>query len=466
MYQRKKRKTHLETCAVDFNKPLFKYFVYYPVVWIRGQRVPTHIRRLKETQHLPKDRLIALQRAKLISLLRSAGRSVPFYMRSLQGKIKDGVGSLGELEKAPFVTKAQIKAAPSDFLSQDRFSFVTKKTTGGSTGQPLTIYKSRQAMAWELAAMWRGYSWAGVHIGDKQARFWGVPLTARDRLRARLIDFIANRKRCSAFSFGREDMERYTRELSGFKPSYFYGYVSMLEEYAKFFETKGEKPPFNLKCVISTSEVLTEYHRKLFERVFSAKVFNEYGCGEVGSIAHECERGSMHVMAENMIVEILDGDKPCEPGKVGEIVVTELNNHLMPLIRYRTGDYAAFSTKACECGRTLPVITDLFGRAYDTMRNREGKLFHGEFMMYIFEEAQRRDLGVNAFQVIQKDLQTFKVRVVPGVSYGPATEEFISNKVRERFDHEAVIEFEKVDKIDRAASGKMRLIVGMGGNQS
>ena len=100
------------------------------------------------------------------------------------------------------------------------------------------------------------------------------------------------------------------------------------------------------------------------------------------------------------------------------------------------------------------------------MRNREGKLFHGEFMMYIFEEAQRRNLGVNAFQVIQKDLGTFKVRIVPGVAYGPATEEFISNKVRERFDHEAVIEFEKAEKIERAASGKMRLIVGMGGNQS
>jgi phenylacetate-CoA ligase len=450
--------------AMDLNKCFLKYFGYYPVVWIMGQRVPTYIRRLKNTQFAPKDLLIGLQRGKLNALLKNASEKVPFYARSLQGVFRGTINKLGELENLPCVTKDQIKMAPRDFLSQARFAFVTKKTTGGSTGQPLTIFKSRHAMAWELAATWRGYSWAGIDIGDRQGRFWGVPLTRKDRFKARVIDFIANRKRCSAFSFSHEDMERYTSKLLSFQPSYLYGYVSMLEEYAKYFEQKGERAPFDLKCIVTTSELLTEYHRSLFEKVFSTKVFNEYGCGELGSIAHECEYGSMHITAENMIVEILDGDRICGPGEVGEVVVTELNNYVMPLIRYRTGDYASISDRGCECGRTLPGINNLFGRAYDTMRNREGKLFHGEFMMYIFEAAQKRNLGVNAFQVIQKNFQTFKVRIVPGDLYGIATEEFIRNSVREKFDSEAIIEFERVDKIERAASGKMRLIIGMGGN--
>ena len=94
----------------------------------------------------------------------------------------------------------------------------------------------------------------------------------------------------------------------------------------------------------------------------------------------------MHVSAENMIVEILNGDKSCKTGERGEVVVTELKNYVMPLIRYRTGDYASFSDKPCECRRTLPVICNLMGRAYDTIKNRSGKFFHGELMMYIFEE--------------------------------------------------------------------------------
>jgi phenylacetate-CoA ligase len=448
---------------MNINKFIFKYFVYYPVAWMRGQRVPSYINLFKKTQYLPKDRLAEAQSEKVSALLKHAYQTVPYYMESLRGAVKDHC-SIKDLEGLPFVTKLKLQMAPNDFRTIDKFGFVTKKTTGGSTGQPLTILKSSNAMAMELAATWRGYSWAGIDIGDKQARFWGIPLTKKDRLRAKIIDFVSNRTRCSAFSFDQEDMDIYARSLTSFKPAYFYGYVSMLEEFAKFFVQMGRKAPFDLKCIVTTSEVLTEYHRRLFERVFSAKVFNEYGCGELGSVAHECEYGAMHVMAENMIVEILNGDKPCRIGERGELVITELNNHVMPLIRYRTGDYASFSDRACECGRSLPIIENLMGRAYDIIKNREGKLFHAEFMMYIFEEAQRRKLGINAFQVIQENLQTFAVRIVPGDSYGPMTEEFIRSSVREKFDRETIIRFEKVDKIVRAASGKMRVIIGMNNN--
>ena len=255
---------------MDLNSSFYKYVVYYPVVWARGQAIPSYIRRLRRTQYLEKDKLIELQLLKVNSLLRHANRTVPFYAKSL-GLTGGVITTIKDLEKLPCLTKNEIQLMHKDFMSSVRFYLVTKKTTGGSTGQPLTIYKSRRAMAWELAALWRGYSWAGIDIGDKQARFWGVPFSDRDKLRAKVIDAIGNRKRCSAFSFDRTDMERYTDKLISFRPSYFHGYVSMMEEYAKFFEMKGEKAPFNLRCVITTSEVLTDYHRRLFERVFSTR---------------------------------------------------------------------------------------------------------------------------------------------------------------------------------------------------
>jgi phenylacetate-CoA ligase len=347
--------------------------------------------------------------------------------------------------------------------SRNRFWLLTKKTTGGSTGEPVTIRKTRNAMAWELAATWRGYSWAGIEIGDRQGRFWGVPLGTKDRARAKLIDFIANRRRCSAFSFGDHDLRTYTEMLRRFRPKYLYGYVSMIEEYARYFQRNGTTPPFQLKCVITTSEVLTEYHRKLIGDVFVTRVFNEYGSGELGSVAHECEKGSLHVSAENLVVEVLNGNRPCGAGETGELVITELNNYATPLIRYRTGDFAALSDRNCGCGRSLPVIENLFGREYDTLRNHEGKLFHGEFIMYIFEEAQKRNLGIRAFQVVQADLRTFKISIVPDVNYGRATEEFISHRIRENFDRNASIIYERVHRIERTPSGKMRIIIGIDG---
>ena len=255
---------------------------------------------------------------------------MPFYGKALADMADDGVKTLADLHGLPFTTKADLKGNHEAMISRERFYFLTKKTTGGSTGEPVTIPKTRDAMAWELAATWRGYSWAGIDIGDRQARFWGVPFGKKDKARAKVVDFITNRKRCSAFSFNEGDLQGYTEVLEKFRPKYFYGYVSMIEEYARYFQRNGATPPFNLKCIITTSEVLTDSHRQLIEDVFSTKVFNEYGSGELGSVAHECEEGSLHVSAENMIVEVLDGERTCDAGEIGELVVTELNNYASP----------------------------------------------------------------------------------------------------------------------------------------
>jgi len=216
----------------------------------------------------------------------------------------------------------------------------TKKTTGGSTGQAVTLLKSRQAMACEPAATWRGYSWAGISIGDKQARFFGGPISGANKIIASITDFICNRVQLSAFSYSQSEMKQYDRKISNFCPAYFYGYVSMIDEYARYIKKEGERKKIaGLKAIITTSEVLHNSQSTLIEDVFHTKIYNEYGRGEVGTIAHECECGNMHISAENMIVEVLDGDRLCVPGELGEIVVTELNNTFFPLIRYRLGDF-------------------------------------------------------------------------------------------------------------------------------
>ena len=236
-------------------------------------------------------------------------------------------------------------------------------------------------------------------------------------------------------------MREYTEILNRFRPRYFYGYVSMLAAYAEYLRSSGNRLQFDLHAVVSTSEVLTSYHRTLFEQTFGAQVFNEYGCGELGTIAHECEHGSMHINAENLIVEILRGDNACAPHEVGEIVATELNNAGMPLIRYRLGDFAAFSDRPCSCGRTLPVIESIAGRAYDLIYNKEGRMFHGEFFMYIFEELKRRNLGVRSFQVVQKNFDHIVVNIVPASEYDIEVERIVSTRIRKGYGKDVEVTF-------------------------
>jgi len=161
-------------------------------------------------------------------------------------------------------------------------------------------------------------------------------------------------------------------------------------------------------------------------------------------------------------VEILDAGRACGPGEPGEIVVTELNNVGQPLIRYRTGDFGAFGRDPCSCGRGLRTLEGLYGRAYDIVVNRAGRRFHGEFMMYIFEEIRRLGIGVEQFQVEQTELDAFHVRLVPGPRFTNASRQAITTRIREQIDPQARVSFELVGAIEREKSGKMRLIKGLG----
>lgn len=444
------------------NKWFFKYIVYYLVVLLRRQRVISYIRDLKVSQDWSSKMLETHQIDRLKTLFTYAKSNVAFYRDALKHIDVNSIQRINDITKLPCVSKLQIKSDPEMFRSDFPLRNVTYKTTGGSTGQPITIYKNADAMARELAATWRGYSWAGIDVGDRQGRFWGVPKNTTARYKAKLIDFVTNRRRCSAFSFTENDLAKYTKQLISFKPKYFYGYVSMIVEYADYFFRNNQKPPFDLQCIITTSEVLTDQQREQIETTFSTRVYNEYGSGELGSVAHECEHGSMHVMAENMIVEVLDGQETCGFNKVGELVITELNNIAMPLIRYRTGDMASISDKKCQCGRSLPVIENLVGRSYDMVRNKEGEIFHGEYFMYIFEDAKRQNMGIAAFKVKQIKLDEFIIYLKKGDDYDPQAENYIRNRIQVDFDKNATINYEYTDAIEREASGKMRLIVGLG----
>ena len=379
-----------------------------------------------------------------------------YYHRDLIESVGT-ISSFEELKKLPLTTKKMVKKYYKNFLLSKNKLILNKKTTGGSTGEPVTIFKTNFSFARELAATWRGYSWAGIDIGHCQGRFWGVPLNMKGRVRANVIDFITNRKRISAFAFKLDDFPRYTEILRKYNPIYFYGYVSMIKEYAEYFKKRKERPPFNLKCIITTSEVLSNKTREIIENVFQTKVFNEYGCGELGTIAHECEAGSLHLSAENLITEVIDPNKD----GIGELVITELNNKAFPLIRYKVGDFGKIINSGCTCGKTLPILQNIYGRAYDLIKNKNGEIYHPEFFMYILEAAKDANLGIGAYQIVQEDYDKFLIKIVPENNYSKKTEEFIISKIRVGFDVNTLVKFDLIDQIKRTPSGKMQIIIGL-----
>ena len=436
------------------NKFLSRYLIYYPSTIVKGEFVYVYLSKYKKFQYLAKDKIQDYRQHQLVKLLRHAKKNSHYYRNRinydpyLTYNYEDFYNNFHNL---PFLTKKHLISHKSEINTYCR-RWSSVKTTGGSTGEPVTILKNPSALARERAATWRCYEWAGVSIGDKQARFWGVPHNNQDRFKARLIDFVANRKRISAFNLTEEGLDTYYNSLVRYGPHYLYGYVSVIEEFARYIKDNNLPPIPSLKSIITTSEVLSDSARGNIQVAFGVKVFNEYGCGEVGSIAHECEYGNMHIVADNLYLEI-DGE-----GESGEIIVTDYFNYATPLIRYRLGDFATIDHGECACGRTLPMLKGLHGRAYDMIHTTDGRLLHPEAVMYIFEDIQQKSGSFKQFQAIQQDLDDFVINIVPTKHWSEVAQCEIEVGLKKHISPDIKTHFNLVELIPREKSGKMRVI--------
>lgn len=429
------------------------------ILRLRGEGAAfRYLRELESLQFSPQDDWRRRQAARLATALLRAVDEVPYYESQRGAADEIRRSSLDALARFPLLTKVELQDQFMRLASRRRPSRVTRKTTGGSTGQAVTVLKDRDALAHELAATWLAYGWFGVAVGDKAARFWGRPQALKRKLRNAAVRFAVRRVDFSAFAFDDGDLERYWQKCLRFRPRYFYGYVSMLEAFAAFVERKGyDGRRLGLQSIITTSEVLSEPQRQLLKDTFGAPVQNEYGCGEVGPIAYECEQGALHVTGENLVVELLTADgNAAGVGESGEVVVTDLNNAAMPLIRYRVGDFATWKG-TCSCGRVWPAFEKIWGRAYDFILGPDGRRYHGEYIMYIFEDLRDSVGGVRQFQVTQESATDLTVAVVAPSGLDGKVGATIERLFRERLPGMQV-RVVGVPAVERAASGKLRLI--------
>lgn len=441
------------------NRRLAEYLLYWPATLLRGERVGKYLREYQTSEWNTAVELRDSQESALKRLIQHAYERTTYYRKLFDeaGIKPNDINQIRDLAVLPVLTKTALRDCYQSLTATPRARFATKKTTGGSTGQAVTVLKNPNALARERAATWRAYQWAGIHVGSPQARFWGVPLRKQDQIIQILTDFVTNRRRLSAFGITDARMAEYYDALKQFRPTYFYGYVSVLLEFADYLDSRGLSIDWSLTSVITTAEVLGDDTRTRLENVFGCPVFNEYGCGEVGSIAHECESGSMHVMDENLIVEFVSNP---ESPQMTELVVTDLYNFAMPLIRYRIGDFATRESQDCPCGRKLTRIKGIHGRAYDILVDKKGRKHHPELIMYVFEDMKRRNSSVRQFQVIQKSAGTLLVYLVVDNENSPdrSVEEELAKSIENAIGTQIDIKFEYKHRIPREPSGKLRLV--------
>lgn len=438
--------------------------VYRPATWLRFEPVFRLLQEYEASQWWTRSRIESDQQVRLRTILRFAAERSTFHReRVLSAGLSPDRLEADDIAQLPALTKAELVAHAESIYVPGPPGSYSWKTTGGSTGIPVRLRKNRFATAAEQAASWRSYAWYGVAPGDRQARFWGTPITGRARMRARAIDWVLNRDRFSAFAFTRDDLRGYYARLADARPVWVYGYVSMLVEFARFcLDAHLDLTAFGIRAVVTTSEALSTSDRAVIGQAFGAPVFNEYGCGEVGAILYECERGSLHLMAENLFVELVPDPTEDHPD-AHRLLVTDLHNRATPIIRYDIADRVVPRAE-CACGRGLPAFSEVFGRAYDFVEASDGTRYHGEFFLYHIEQARDQGVPIVQAQFVVSQGRRVRIRLVPGEGYRDAHGQALAAAIARASGDRFQVEVECVTGLSRERSGKIRLIVAEQGS--
>jgi phenylacetate-CoA ligase len=206
---------------------------------------------------------------------------------------------------------------------------------------------------------------------------------------------------------------RYCRRLAEFRPDVVVSYAGTLELLARRLG-RADAPRVRPRAVVSSAEPLGPRRRRLVEAAFGCPVFDRYGTREVGVVAAECPRHEgLHVNARHLWLEIVDDDgRPLPPGETGRVVITDMRNRQMPLLRYALDDRAAAIAAPCPCGRTLPRITPVAGRTTDVVLCPSGRVL----TEVPFERALEAEGGVEQFRLVQPEPRRLRVELVaPGL---------------------------------------------------
>ncbi|MGH9161839.1 MAG: phenylacetate--CoA ligase family protein, partial [Vicinamibacteraceae bacterium] len=362
------------------------------------------------------DEVARQQQLKLRRLLLHAYRTVPYYRETWPtlGFTPTSATTAAELVGLPLLSKDVIRyeraRLTSEAFAPDQLDL---DCTSGTTGSRTSFYRDRGCRVARVGRQWGILEHCGYQPGDRRGLIWGVaadlpPRSATQTVKRRFRRFARANESMYCRVMSHDDMLEYYRRLRRFRPAVLYGYPNAIEQFARFVQ-RERLSPIEVRRIFCTAEQLNESQRALFQQVFGGEVFNLYCSRELGCVGFECHRHrGLHVDAGSVLVEILNNGQPAAPGESGELVITDLLNFGMPLIRYATGDLATRAIAPCDCGCPLPFIARLDGRKFDVLYRPDGSVVAGVLLSFLFMGQP----SITLAQFVQEDSTSLDIYLV------------------------------------------------------
>ena len=368
--------------------------------------------------------------------------------------------TLDTLARLPPMTRRHLQAAGDALfcgLVPASHQPVTETRTSGSSGEPVVVRRTMVTHLYWLACTMREHLWwqrglkgtlAIVRANLPQPRIsqdsWGPP-----------ANLLGPTGPAYAFSMAL-DTATLAAELETIAPKHLLIYPTALKDLLRHFRQHGGGLA-SLVQIRTIGETLNDDLRDATRRMFGVDIVDSYSSQEVGVIAIQCPAsGLYHLMAENLIVEVLNAQgRSCIPGEAGEVVVTDLHNFATPLVRYAIGDHAEMGG-ACPCGRNLPTLRRILGRSRNMAIYPDGS----RRWPRVGFDRYREIAPVIQYQLIQKSLTHIELRLVVERPLHAHEEQALTRVVQGALGHPFQIDFQYFPgQIPKSRGGKFEEFV-------
>ncbi len=428
-----------------------------------GQTLLSAQFQFQQSESWPAQLLAQRQLDQLRSLVAFCLQQVPHYQALVSAHLPELLRDPSLLDwemfaRWPILKKADLRERAAEMLPpalpQDHGGSVWLFTSG-STGVPVRCAVTLVAQFFRSALIVRNHLWHDLDFSLKYADIrpnatagrgsgWGAPNAA----------YATGPSATLPINTG---IDQQLDWLLVEAPGYLHSTASNLRALVLLSRDTGRIPQ-GLDAVISYAENLPADLRELVRSVWGTRLIDMYSCTETGVIALQCpHHDHYHVQAETVIVEVLrDDGLPCAPGEIGRVVLTDLVNFGMPLIRYELGDYAEAGS-TCDCGRGLPVLTRIMGRYRNMAIDPAGRVFWPSLSSISFYDAA----PLRQLQLVQHSPGTIEMRYVMerelAVTEQALIAAMLTREMRYPFDYS----FTRVDAIAREPGQKYEEFVSL-----